>query len=49
MAVAGAPAGLRRFAFELDGAPPGAKYDGAAITLTAVAGEHAIEVTTHLD
>ena len=49
MAVAGAPAGLRRFAFELDGAPPGAKYDGAAITLTAVAAEHAIEVTTHLD
>ena len=49
MAVAGAPAGLRRFAFELDGAPPGAKYDGASITLTAVAGEHAIEVTTHLD
>jgi DsbC/DsbD-like thiol-disulfide interchange protein len=49
MAVTGAPAGLRRFAFELDGAPPGAKYDGAAITLTAVAGEHAIEVTTRLD
>jgi DsbC/DsbD-like thiol-disulfide interchange protein len=49
VAVAGAPAGLRRFAFELDGAPPGAKYDGASITLTAVAGEHAIEVTTHLD
>ena len=49
MAIAGAPAGLWRFAFELDGAPPGAKYDGASITLTAVAGEHAIEVTTHLD
>jgi DsbC/DsbD-like thiol-disulfide interchange protein len=49
MAVAGAPAGQQRFAFELDGAPPGAKYDGAAITLTAVAGEHAIEVTTRLD
>jgi DsbC/DsbD-like thiol-disulfide interchange protein len=48
-AVAGAPAGLQRFAFDLDGAPPGAKYEGAAITLTAVAGEDAIEVATHLD
>jgi DsbC/DsbD-like thiol-disulfide interchange protein len=48
-AIAGAPAGLRRFAFDLDGAPSGATYDGAAITLTAVAGEHAIEVTTRLD
>jgi DsbC/DsbD-like thiol-disulfide interchange protein len=44
-----APAGLKRFTFDLDGAPPGAKYEGALITLTAV-GEHgAIEVTTHLD
>jgi DsbC/DsbD-like thiol-disulfide interchange protein len=49
MAIDGAPAGLQRFAFDLDGAPPGAKYEGAAITLTAVAGEHAIEVVTHLD
>jgi DsbC/DsbD-like thiol-disulfide interchange protein len=45
----GAPAGLQRFAFELDGAPPGAKYEGAAITFTAVAGDAAIEVATHLD
>lgn len=45
----GAPAGLHRFAFDLDGAPPGAKYEGAAITLTAVAGDAAIEVATHLD
>jgi len=49
MAIDGAPSGLRRFAFELDGAPPGAKYEGAAITLTAVAAEQAIEVATHLD
>jgi DsbC/DsbD-like thiol-disulfide interchange protein len=49
MAVGGAPAGLQRFAFDLDGAPPGAKYEGAHITLTAVAGDNAIEVTTHLD
>jgi DsbC/DsbD-like thiol-disulfide interchange protein len=48
-AVPGAPAGMQRFVFDLDGAPAGAKYDGAAITLTAVAGEHAIEVITHLD
>jgi DsbC/DsbD-like thiol-disulfide interchange protein len=48
-AVAGAPAGQQRFAFDLDGAPPGAKYEGAALTLTAVSGEHAIEVATHLD
>ena len=46
----GAPqSGLRRFAFELDGAPPGAQYQGAPVTLTAVAGDDAIEVTTRLD
>jgi DsbC/DsbD-like thiol-disulfide interchange protein len=45
----GAPAGLRRFAFDLDGAPPGAEYRDALITLTAVAGEQAIEVTSRLD
>ena len=28
--VAGAPAGLQRFAFELDGLPPGEKADGAS-------------------
>jgi DsbC/DsbD-like thiol-disulfide interchange protein len=49
VAIDGAPAGLRRFAFELDGAPPGAKYDGVPITLTAVAGNSAIEVVAHLD
>jgi DsbC/DsbD-like thiol-disulfide interchange protein len=49
MAIGGAPPGLQRFAFELDGAPPGASYQGALITLTAVAGEHAIEVATRLE
>ena len=46
----GAPAGLHRFAFELDGLPPGASDRNAQITLTAVApnGE-AIEVVTRLD
>jgi DsbC/DsbD-like thiol-disulfide interchange protein len=47
--IDGAPTGLQRFAFDLDGAPPGAKYQGVPITLTAVAGKEAIEVTTHLD
>jgi DsbC/DsbD-like thiol-disulfide interchange protein len=47
--IDGAPAGSQRFAFDLDGAPPGAKYQGVPITLTAVAGNHAIEVVTRLD
>lgn len=47
--VIGAPPGLRRFAFELDGAPPGESYRGALITLTAVAPGRAIEVKTRLD
>lgn len=47
--VAGAPAGLQRFAFELDGLPPGAKAEGATLRLTAVAGEQAIEVEYRLD
>ena len=49
VAIEGAPKGLQRFAFDLDGAPPGATYDGAAIALTAVAGDAAIEVVTRLD
>src|ERR1043166_4641303 len=48
-AVAGAPHGLRRFAFDLDGLPPGASPKGAALRLTAVTDEAAIEVTTRLD
>jgi DsbC/DsbD-like thiol-disulfide interchange protein len=48
-AVDGAPAGLRRFTFELDGAPPGVKYEGAMIGLTAVTGGDAIEVPVRLD
>ena len=47
--VDGAPAGLQRFVFELDGAPPGAKYQGAVITLTAVTPGNSIEVATRLD
>jgi DsbC/DsbD-like thiol-disulfide interchange protein len=47
--VAGAPAGLRRFSFEIDGAPSGAKTGGVAVTLTAVTPAHAVEVVAHLD
>jgi DsbC/DsbD-like thiol-disulfide interchange protein len=49
VAVDGAPDGLQRFVFELDGAPPGAKYEGARISLTAVTDGEAIEVPIHLD
>jgi DsbC/DsbD-like thiol-disulfide interchange protein len=47
--VAGAPAGLRRFSFDLDGLPPGASADGAMLTLTAVSPGAAIELTVRLD
>ena len=47
--IDGAPVGLQRFAFALDGAPPGATYEGIPISLTAVAGNLAIEVVTRLD
>lgn len=47
--VAGAPPGLRQFAFEIDGVPPGASATGATLRLTAVTAEAAIEVTTRLD
>jgi DsbC/DsbD-like thiol-disulfide interchange protein len=44
-----AEGGVRHFEVELEGLPPGAKIEGAALTLTAVSGEQAIEVTAHLD
>jgi DsbC/DsbD-like thiol-disulfide interchange protein len=49
VAVDGAGSGLQRFMLELDGAPPGVKYDGARISLTAVTATDAIEVPIHLD
>jgi DsbC/DsbD-like thiol-disulfide interchange protein len=49
VAVDGAGGGLQRFMFELDGAPPGARYEGALINLTAVTEGNAIEVPIHLD
>jgi DsbC/DsbD-like thiol-disulfide interchange protein len=39
----------RRFTFDLDGLPPDAHAQGAMLTLTAVSGDDAIEVSTHLD
>jgi DsbC/DsbD-like thiol-disulfide interchange protein len=48
-ALSGAPPGLRRFAFDLDGVPPGANADGAVLTLTLVDGQKAIEVTAPLN
>jgi DsbC/DsbD-like thiol-disulfide interchange protein len=44
--IPGAPAGMQRFAFELDGAPPGAMEEDAKLRLTAVAQDQAIEVVT---
>ena len=40
----GAPPGVKRFRFALDGVPPGASVNGAALKLTAVADDRAIEV-----
>jgi len=48
-AVPGAPAGLQRFAFELDGLPPGVSAAGAMLRLTAVAGDQAVEALFRLD
>ena len=47
--VDGAPQGLQRFAFELDGIPPGASARGVTLRLTATTGETAIEVAAPLD
>ncbi len=40
---------LRRFAFDLDGLPPGASAERPALTFTAVSPTDAIEVQAHLD
>lgn len=47
--IDGAPAGLQRFAFALDGLPPGASDKGATFKVTAVAGSEAIETSFRLD
>src|ERR1700709_2833341 len=43
------PPGVKRFAFDLDGLPPGANSDGAALKLTLVGGERAYEFNVNLD
>jgi DsbC/DsbD-like thiol-disulfide interchange protein len=43
------PDGMRRYTFELDGLPPGAKAAGAALKITAVSPTDAIEVEARLD
>ena len=43
------PPGVKRFEFELDGLPPGAKADGAALKFTLVGGERAYEFNVNLD
>jgi len=47
--VPGAPAGLQRFAFALDGLPPGTSPNGALLKLTLVSGGQAIEVAAPLE
>jgi DsbC/DsbD-like thiol-disulfide interchange protein len=43
------PPGVKRFAFDLDGLPPGTNPDGAALKLTLVGGERAYEFNVNLD
>src|SRR6266568_9090681 len=43
------PPGVKRFAFELEGLPPGAKPDGAALKLTLVGGDRAYEFNINLE
>jgi DsbC/DsbD-like thiol-disulfide interchange protein len=43
------PPGVKRFAFELDGLPPGANPEGAALKLTLVGGERSYEFNVNLN
>src|ERR1700722_12454671 len=43
------PPGVKRFAFDLDVLPPGAKPDGAALKLTLVGGDRSYEFNINLD
>jgi len=43
------PPGVKRFAFELDGLPPGTKPDGAALKFTLVGAEKSYEFNINLD
>jgi DsbC/DsbD-like thiol-disulfide interchange protein len=46
--LAQSPPGVKRFSFELDGLPPGASADGAALKLTLVGGDKAYEFNVNL-
>jgi DsbC/DsbD-like thiol-disulfide interchange protein len=43
------PPGIKRFAFELDGMPPGTNPDGAALKFTLVGGDRSYEFNINLD
>src|SRR6266851_1562741 len=43
------PPGVKRFAFELEGLPPGTNPEGAALKLTLVGGDRAYEFNINLD
>jgi DsbC/DsbD-like thiol-disulfide interchange protein len=43
------PPGVKRFAFELDGLPPGTNPEGAALKLTLVGGDRSYEFNINLD
>jgi DsbC/DsbD-like thiol-disulfide interchange protein len=43
------PPGVKRFAFELDGLPPGASPDGAALKLTLAGGDRSYEFNINLN
>jgi DsbC/DsbD-like thiol-disulfide interchange protein len=43
------PPGVKRFSFELDGLPPGADAEGAALKLTLVGGDRAYEFNINLE
>jgi DsbC/DsbD-like thiol-disulfide interchange protein len=46
--VAQSPPGVKRFAFQLDGVPPGISPDGAALKLTLVGGDRSYEFNVNL-
>jgi DsbC/DsbD-like thiol-disulfide interchange protein len=46
--IENSPPGVKRFTFELDGLPPGASPDGAALKLTLVGGDKAYEFNVNL-
>jgi DsbC/DsbD-like thiol-disulfide interchange protein len=47
--VAHSPAGVKRFSFQLDGLPPGANPEGAALKLTLVGGDRSYEFNINLE